>query len=261
MGRLQVQKKKNSRSYQRTLIYLYLQKLNCPKCSRILGGKATTKKNGNIYFYYYCNDCKISFKEKIVDDFMSKLVNELVEYDSVVNQFFLPMIKQKFDEPKEQLEKEINNQKNRLERIKKAYIDSVFELEEYNKERKIVEKALTELEEVLLSKNKISSLDDSNNYSGKLEDEVRTLKGTRENLQRKKRKSVKQEDIDDFDKQLKELAPKIKSLNEDIQNLYMIERRTILWKKEAEKAITKEKQRLEEIERIKGKGKSKKYVR
>ena len=145
----QVQKKKNSRSYQRTLIYLYLQKLKCPKCSRILGGKATTKKNGNTYFYYYCNDCKISFKEKIVDDFMSKLVNELVEYDSVVNQFFLPMIKQKFDEPKEQLEKEINNQKNRLERIKKAYIDGVFELEEYNKERKIVEKAITELEEKL----------------------------------------------------------------------------------------------------------------
>lgn len=143
----QVQKKKNSRSYQRTLIYLYLQKLKCPKCSRILGGKATTKKNGNAYFYYYCNDCKISFKEKIVDDFMSKLINELVEYDSVVNQFFLPMIKQKFDEPKDQLEKEINNQKNRLDRIKKAYIDGVFELEEYNKERKIVEKAITELEE------------------------------------------------------------------------------------------------------------------
>ena len=143
----QVQKKKNSRSYQRTLIYLYLQKLKCPKCSRILGGKATTKKNGNTYFYYFCNYCKISFKEKIVDDFMSKLVNELVEYDSVVNQFFLPMIKQKFDEPKEQLEKEINNQKNRLEKIKKAYIDGVFELEEYNKERKIVEKTLTELEE------------------------------------------------------------------------------------------------------------------
>lgn len=61
--------------------------------------------------------------------------------------------------------------------------------------------------------------------------EVRTLKGIRENLQ--KRKSVKQEDID-FDKQLKELASKIKSINEDIQYLYMIERRTILCKKEAD---------------------------
>lgn len=43
----QVQKKRNSRSYQRTLTYLFLQKLKCPKCGRILGGKATTKKNGN----------------------------------------------------------------------------------------------------------------------------------------------------------------------------------------------------------------------
>lgn len=45
----QVQKKKNSKSYQRTLTYLYLQKLKCPKCGRILGGKATTKKNGKSY--------------------------------------------------------------------------------------------------------------------------------------------------------------------------------------------------------------------
>ena len=59
----QAQKKKNSRAYQRTLTYLYLQKLKCPKCGRILGGKATTKKNGKSYFYYYCNDCKIQFKE------------------------------------------------------------------------------------------------------------------------------------------------------------------------------------------------------
>ena len=145
----QVQKKKNSKSYQRTLTYLYLQKLKCPKCNRILGGKATTKKNGNTYFYYYCNDCKIQFKEKIINDYFSQFIDELTEYDSVVNQFFLPMIKQKFDEPKEQLEKEINEQKNKLERIKKAYINGVFELKEYNDEKKIVEKAISELESKL----------------------------------------------------------------------------------------------------------------
>ena len=116
----QVQKKKNSRSYKRTLTYLYLQKLKCPKCGRILGGKATTKKNGNTYYYYYCNDCKIEFKEKVINDYFSQFISELVEYDSVVNQFFLPMIKQKFDEPKEQLEKEIKEQNNKLERIKKS---------------------------------------------------------------------------------------------------------------------------------------------
>ena len=144
-----VQRKKNSRSYKRTLTYLYLQKIKCPKCNRILGGKATTKKNGNAYFYYYCNDCKIEFRENVITEYFSQFIKELTEYDSVVNQFFLPMIKQKFDEPKEQIEKEMNNQKNRLERIKKAYIDGVFEIEEYNKERQIVEKAITELEEKL----------------------------------------------------------------------------------------------------------------
>ncbi len=145
----QVQKKKNSRSYKRTLTYLYLQKLKCPKCGRILGGKATTKKNGNSYFYYYCNDCKIEFKEKVINDYFNQFIDELVQYDSVVNQFFLPMIKQKFDEPREQLEKEINTQKNKLERIKKAYINGVFELKEYNEEKKIVEKVISELESKL----------------------------------------------------------------------------------------------------------------
>ena len=145
----QVQKKKNSRSYQRTLTYLYLQKLKCPKCNRILGGKATTKKNGKTYFYYYCNDCKVQFKENVINEYFEQFIDELIEYDSVVNQFFLPMIKQKFDEPKEQLEKEINNQRNKLERIKKAYINGAFELKEYNEEKKIVENAITELENKL----------------------------------------------------------------------------------------------------------------
>ena len=145
----QVQKKKNSRSYQRTLTYLYLQKLKCPKCNRILGGKATTKKNGKTYFYYYCNDCKVQFKENVINEYFEQFIDELTEYDSVVNQFFLPMIKQKFDEPKEQLEKEIINQKNKLERIKKAYINGAFELNEYNEEKKIVENAITELENKL----------------------------------------------------------------------------------------------------------------
>ena len=145
----QVQKKKNSKSYQRTLTYLFLQKLRCPKCNRILGGKATQKKNGNVYYYYYCHDCNINFKESLVEEYFNDFVNELVEYDSVVNQFFLPMIKQKFDEPQEELKKDINKQKDKLERIKRAYINGVFSLEEYNDERKLVESALKKLQNEL----------------------------------------------------------------------------------------------------------------
>ena len=59
------------------------------------------------------------------------------------------MIRQKFDEPKEELQKEINEQKAKLDRIKKAYINGVFKLEEYAKERKVVEKTIEELENEL----------------------------------------------------------------------------------------------------------------
>ena len=145
----QVQKKRNSRSYQRTVTYLFLQKLCCPKCNRILGGKATTKKNGHTYYYYYCNDCKITIKEKTIEEYFDTFIDELVEYDSVVNQFFLPMIKQKFEEPKEELKKEIKKQNDRLERIRKAYISGAFDLEEYNAEKKIVDYTILKLEEEL----------------------------------------------------------------------------------------------------------------
>ena len=155
----QVQKKKNSKSYQRTLTYLFLQKLRCPKCNRILGGKATQKKNGNIYYYYYCHDCKINFKESLVEEYFNDFVNELVEYDSVVNQFFLPMIKQKFDEPQEELKKDINKQKDKLERIKRACINGVFSLEEYDDERKLVESALEKLQNELDEATSCETLD------------------------------------------------------------------------------------------------------
>ena len=145
----QVQKKKNSRNYQRTLTYLYLQKLKCPNCNRVLGGKATTKKNGKPYFYYYCHDCKIEFRENLINKYFNQFIDELVQYDSVVNQFFLPMIRQKFDEPKEQLQKEIKNQKDKLDRIKNAYLNGAFDVKEYKEEKQIVEKVIIELENKL----------------------------------------------------------------------------------------------------------------
>jgi len=76
-----VQKKKNSKNYKRTLTYLYMQKLKCPKCNRILGGKATTKKNGKSYFYYYCNECKIEFKENVINDYFNQFISELVDIE------------------------------------------------------------------------------------------------------------------------------------------------------------------------------------
>ena len=56
------------------------------------------------------------------------------------------MIKEKIENPKEDIEEEIKKQKDKFKRIREAYINEVFTLEEYDLERKKVESTLEELE-------------------------------------------------------------------------------------------------------------------
>lgn len=142
----QVQKKKNSRNYKRNEDYLFLQKLKCPHCNRILAGKATRKKNGSIYYYYYCHNCKINIKESDIEKEFDNFIEDIQEYDSVVNQTLLPMIKTKLNNPKEKLIKELKEQNVKAERIRKAYINGSFTIEEYDIEKEIVDKTIKELE-------------------------------------------------------------------------------------------------------------------
>ena len=146
----QVQKKKNSRNYKRKEDYLFLQKLKCPKCNRILAGKATTKKSGNVYYYYYCHDCKINFKEADIMKLFDEFIEDIQEYDSMVNQTLLPMIKTKLNNPKDKLIKELNEYKLKAERIKKAYINGSFTIEEYDTEKAIVENVIKDLEHKII---------------------------------------------------------------------------------------------------------------
>ena len=119
MEECQVQKRKNSRNYKRDKEYLFLQKLRCPKCGRILGGNATRKKNGKVYYYYQCNVCKITIKETKIEEAVKTLLADILEYDNVVNEFFLPVLKSKLEKPKEELTKELKNLNKKKERIKK----------------------------------------------------------------------------------------------------------------------------------------------
>ena len=154
----QVQKKKNSRNYKRDKDYLFLQKLKCPKCDRILGGNATRKKNGNVYYYYQCHNCKISIKETEIEKEIKTLLIDILEYDNVVNEFFLPVLKSKLDNPKEELEKELKNLNNKKERIKNAYIDSIFTEEEYKKEKELIDNQIEYVNSKLLENEQVEQL-------------------------------------------------------------------------------------------------------
>lgn len=154
----QVQKRKNSRNYKRDKEYLFLQKLRCPKCGRILGGNATRKKNGKVYYYYQCNVCKITIKEIKIEDAVKTLLADILEYDNVVNEFFLPVLKSKLENPKEELGKELKKLNNKKERIKKAYIDSLFTEEEFKEETKIIEEQVELINSKLLENEQAEQL-------------------------------------------------------------------------------------------------------
>ncbi len=155
----QVQKKKNQKNYMRTQTYIFLQKLKCPKCGRILAGGASHKlKSDKWYFYYRCEDCKNNIKEEDIENSVKTLLADILEYDNVVNEFFLPVLKSKLNDPKIELEKELKSLNNKKERIRKAYIDSVFTEEEYKQESKTIDSQIEFVNSKLLENTQAEQL-------------------------------------------------------------------------------------------------------
>ena len=155
----QVQKKKNQKNYMRTQTYIFLQKLKCPKCGRILAGGASHKiKSDKWYFYYRCENCKNNIHEDKIENKIKVLLADILEYDNVVNEFFLPVLKSKVDNPKVELEKELKNLNNKKERIRKAYIDELFTEEEYKQESKIIENQIEMINSKLLENSQAEQL-------------------------------------------------------------------------------------------------------
>ena len=155
----QVQKKKNQKNYMRTQTYIFLQKLKCPKCGRILAGGASHKiKSDKWYFYYRCENCKNNIHEDKIENKIKVLLADILEYDNVVNEFFLPVLKSKLDNPKEQLEKELKSLNNKRDRIRKAYIDELFTEEEFKQESKLIESQIEMISSKLLENSQAEQL-------------------------------------------------------------------------------------------------------
>ena len=155
----QVQKKKNQKNYMRTQTYIFLQKLKCPKCGRILAGGASHKiKSDKWYFYYRCENCKNNIHESKIEEHIKILLADILEYDNVVNEFFLPVLKSKIDNPKIELENELKKLNNKKERIRKAYIDQLFTEEEFKQESKLIENQIEMINSKILENSQTEQL-------------------------------------------------------------------------------------------------------
>ena len=158
----QAQKIINQRTYTRDRVYTFFQKLKCPKCGKIMKCKGSGGKRKK-YVYYNCEDCHENIRESYVEEEFEKIVGQLLRFDNEYNELFLPLFadKEKVAD-KSDIEREIINLTKQKERIKKAYMSEVVELDDFKENLKVINEKLDiltkqlEKEQELKNKNRFT---------------------------------------------------------------------------------------------------------
>ena len=142
----QIQTRKNTRNYTRRNDYIFFQKIMCSKCHRIMACKAPggSKKK---YIYYKCDKCKTSINENKLTTLLVDEIASIIEYDITVKKFFAPLLKHKVENANELLTKEINLLKDKLIRLKDAYLNNIISIEEFKTDKNNLENKIRQIEE------------------------------------------------------------------------------------------------------------------
>lgn len=143
---VQAQKEKNQRAFCRDRVYLFMQKLLCPKCGKIMTCKGSGGKKKK-YMYYHCDDCKIYYREDKVEETIMPIIMNFIEYDMTVKNYFYPVLADKKEKDTKKLDKEISLLENKKNRIKEAYLQGIVEVGDFSKDYKMIDEKLGILEQ------------------------------------------------------------------------------------------------------------------
>lgn len=86
------------------------------------------------------------------------ILNDVFEYDSVVNEFFLPVLKNKLENPKDELEEEIKKLNNKKKRLKEEFVNELFTIEKFKEETEKLDNLIKELKEKIISNQQVEQL-------------------------------------------------------------------------------------------------------
>ena len=142
---VQKQKETNQRAYCRNRVYIFFQKLVCPTCSQIMTCKGTGGKKSK-YMYYFCNTCKLYYNEDEIENCLIDYILDLVEYNFYVKKYFYPILAEKKDDESKKIDEEIKKLQQQKDRLKKAYMNGILEMEDFSEDYKLIEEKLSILE-------------------------------------------------------------------------------------------------------------------
>lgn len=136
---------KNQKTFSRDRVYIFFQKLICPECGNIMTCKGSGGEKKK-YVYYHCTKCKTYFREDLIEECLIEYILDLIECDYNVNKFFYPILAEKKTSETEKIEKEIKLLNEQKDRLKKAYMNGVLEMEDISADYKLIDDKLAKLE-------------------------------------------------------------------------------------------------------------------
>lgn len=75
---------RNGRNYYRSKKYLFMQKLVCPKCGRIMACNGAKNASKREYLYYKCKDCGVYIREEVIEESLIDELNNLLLISNLI---------------------------------------------------------------------------------------------------------------------------------------------------------------------------------
>lgn len=143
---VQKRKEKNLKNYKRKRTYIFMQKILCPKCHKIMGGESSTSGTGAKHIYYKCNCCKRRISEKKIESELMKFLNDMLDFFLIIDNSFKPSMCRDIDEEITKYEKLKKDLNDKITRIKQEFLDGEIAAKSFEKELHYLEKETKSIE-------------------------------------------------------------------------------------------------------------------
>lgn len=161
---VQTQKERNLKNYTRKHTYVYMQKIVCSKCNKIMGGSSSTSKNKPTQIYYKCNCCNTRINEKKIEKPLMLFLNDMLDYYLLIDNNFKSFFNEDLNIEIDKYNKLLDKCNKKLKKIKEAYLDDLIDKDEFITEEKAIKSQINDLE------LKLNHLNNANNNENNKKD-------------------------------------------------------------------------------------------
>lgn len=143
---VQKRKEKNIKNYKRKRTYIFMQKILCPKCHKIMGGESSTSGTGDKHIYYKCNCCKRRISEKKIESELMKFLNDMLDFFLIIDNSFKPSMCRDIEEEIIKYEKMEHELNDKITKIKQEFMNGKIAAKSFEKELHYLEKEIKNIE-------------------------------------------------------------------------------------------------------------------